>query len=108
VLSILITWTIEDGMEKAAAMKCRGYSLKGRSAFAIYRFDNRDRSLVIAMAAMLTILFMAVMFEQTTIYYDPVIVMNPVTPLSVVFYICYVGFLCLPVGLEQCNCKYYS
>lgn len=104
----LITWTIEDAMEKAAAMKCRGYSLKGRSAFAIYRFDNRDRSLVVAMAAMLTILFMAVMFEQTTIYYDPVIVMNPVTPLSVVFYICYVGFLCLPVGLEQCNCKYYS
>ena len=108
VLSILITWTIEDAIEKAAAMKCRGYSLKGRSAFAIYRFDNRDRSLVIAMAAMLTIFFMAVMFEQTTIYYDPVIVMNPVTPLSVVFYICYVGFLCLPVGLEQCNCKYYS
>ena len=100
VLSILITWTIEDAMEKAVAMKCRGYSLKGRSAFAIYRFDNRDRSLVIIMSGMLTVLFMAVMFGQTTIYYDPVIILNVVTPASFIFYVCYAMFLLLPEILQ--------
>lgn len=100
VISILITWTLEDFLESAASMKSRGYSLKGRSAFSIYRFDNRDRGLIITMMACLTLLGMAVLFDQTRIYYNPVIVWNMITPLSVVFYVVYAFFLLLPMGLE--------
>ena len=38
LISILVTWTLEDFMESAQSMKCRGYSLRGRTAFSIYRF----------------------------------------------------------------------
>lgn len=41
-LSILITWSLENAIETADSMKSRGYGLKGRTAFSIYRFDRRD------------------------------------------------------------------
>lgn len=43
ILSILITWMLEDAIETADSMKSRGYGLPGRTAFSIYRFDGRDK-----------------------------------------------------------------
>lgn len=100
-LSILITWTLEDFVESAASMKCRGYSLKGRTAFSIYRFDNRDRAFVLTIFGCLTIISMAVAFDQTTITYDPEIMMNRITAMSVFFYLVYSFFLLLPMLLQM-------
>ena len=100
LISILITWTIEDFVESSNSMKSRGYSLRGRTAFSIYRFDNRDRGLVIVFFWCLTAVVMAVLFNQTTIYFDPVIIVNKVTILSYVFYGAYGLFLLLPLLLQ--------
>lgn len=100
LISILITWTLEDFVEISNSMKSRGYSLKGRTAFSIYRFDNRDRSLVIVFFWCLTLILMAVLFNQTDIYYNPRIIMNRITPMSYVFYAGYAVFLLLPMGLQ--------
>ena len=43
ILSIMITWALENAIETADSMKSRGYGLKGRTAFSIYRFDERDK-----------------------------------------------------------------
>ena len=43
ILSILVTWSLENAIETADSMKSRGYGLPGRSAFSIYRFDERDK-----------------------------------------------------------------
>ena len=99
-LSILITWTLEDFVESASSMKCRGYSLRGRTAFSIYRFDNRDRSFVIALFFCLTLILAGTAFHQTAILYDPVIVINRITPVSFLFYAAYAVFLLLPMGLQ--------
>lgn len=99
-LSILITWTLEDFVESAASMKCRGYSLRGRTAFSIYRFDNRDRGFVIAIFTCLTIILMAAAFDQTTIPYNPMILMNRITVMSVFFYLAYTVLLLLPMILQ--------
>ena len=100
LLSILITWTMEDFVESSNSMKSRGYSLKGRTAFSIYRFDNRDRGLVIVFFWCLTVLFIAVVFNQTMMYFDPRIIINPITRMSYLFYAVYAGFLLLPFGLQ--------
>lgn len=100
LLSMLITWTLENFVESARSMKCRGYSLKGRTAFSIYRFDNRDRGFVLAVAACMTIVVMAAMLDQTGIHYDPEIIMNHVTGMSYVFYVAYAVFLLMPMGLQ--------
>ena len=43
ILSILITWSLENAIETADSMRSRGYGLKGRTAFSLYRFQERDR-----------------------------------------------------------------
>lgn len=43
ILSIMITWALENSIETADSMKARGYGLPGRTAFSIYRFDKRDK-----------------------------------------------------------------
>ena len=42
ILSIMITWALENAIETADSMKGRGYGLPGRTAFSIFRFDRRD------------------------------------------------------------------
>ncbi len=100
LVSILITWTLENFVESSTSMKCRGYSLKGRTAFSIYRFDNRDRLFVITIFLMFTAIAMAWAFNQTNIYYDPQIIVNPITALSFVFYFAYACVLLLPMILQ--------
>ena len=47
VLSIMVTWALENAIETADSMKSRGYGLRGRTAFSIYRFDDRDKMAMI-------------------------------------------------------------
>jgi energy-coupling factor transport system permease protein len=42
ILSIMITWALENAIETADSMRSRGYGLRGRTAFSIFRFDKRD------------------------------------------------------------------
>lgn len=100
LVSITITWTLENFVESAASMKSRGYSLRGRTAFSIYRFDNRDRSFVVSIFLCMTIVAMGYALNQTNIYYDPEIIMNKITPLSGVFYIAYAVLFLLPMILQ--------
>lgn len=42
IVSIMVTWSLENAIETADSMKSRGYGLRGRTAFSIYRFVRRD------------------------------------------------------------------
>jgi len=100
ILSMLITWTIESLMTASDAMRSRGSSLRGRTAFSIYRFDNRDRVYVIGMFLCITMTVMAVLLRFTDMTYDPRILWKSVTPMMILFCLGY-GVLCLmPLGLE--------
>ena len=54
ILSIMITWSLENAIETADSMKSRGYGLPGRTAFSIFRFDRRDK---LALTALLGCVF---------------------------------------------------
>ena len=47
ILSIVVTWSLENAIETADSMKSRGYGLPGRTAFSIYRMDGRDRAALV-------------------------------------------------------------
>lgn len=100
IFSMLVTWTIESMATASESMQSRGSTLRGRTAFSIYRFDNRDRSFVISIFACLTVVLMGIMLRQTTIQYDPRIVFNPITSTSWFFYAGYLILCLLPMGLE--------
>lgn len=42
VLSILLTSSLENSVDTADSMRARGYGLKGRTSYAIYRFTGAD------------------------------------------------------------------
>lgn len=100
MVSAIVTWTLENFIESSQSMKNRGYELKGRTAFSIYRFDARDRSFVITIFINITVIIMGVLFEQTKILYNPEIIFNRITPLSSVFYIAYMFLCLLPMILQ--------
>lgn len=100
ICSMLITWLLESMATISDSMRSRGYALKGRTAFSVYRFDNRDRSLVIGLFACLTIILMGHLLGETDIWFDPKIILNPVSPVSYVFYCSYVILCLLPAVME--------
>lgn len=100
IFSILVTWVIDSMIMTSESMRSRGSSLRGRKAFSIYRFDNRDRAYVVGIFACLTVVLMAVMLKQTDILYNPQIIMRPITAMSYLFYAGYAIFCCMPLGLE--------
>lgn len=42
VFSALVTWSLENSVDTASSMKARGYGLKGRTHFSMYKFRKRD------------------------------------------------------------------
>lgn len=100
ILSMVLTWLLEALVGVAASMGSRGYGLKGRTAFSIYRFDNRDRGLVIGMSACLTLTLMGVLLGQTAVTFDPRLLFNPITAMSFLFYAGYLALCLLGPGVE--------
>lgn len=100
VLSILITWLMENFVESANSMKSRGYSLKERTAYSIYRFDYRDGCLLGGFFVGILLVITAVLTGETKVYFDPMIWISPVTVKSFIYYVGYVIFLLLPPGLQ--------
>lgn len=47
ILSIMVTWALENSVETADSMKSRGYGLSGRTAFSIFTFDKRDKTALV-------------------------------------------------------------
>lgn len=97
IFSMLITWTIDSLTIASESMGSRGSSLRGRKAFSIYRFDNRDRAYVIGMFLCLTLTMMAVLLKQTDMVYDPRLIWIAVNP---VFCAGYTVLCLMPLMLE--------
>lgn len=100
IFSMLVTWCIETMSGISDSMRSRGSGLRGRTAFSIYRFDNRDRAYVIGVFFCMTLTVMGLLLRQGDIHYDPIIRMNPITPLSWVFYGGYAVFCLMPLILD--------
>lgn len=100
ILSILITWIIEAMTTASESMGSRGSTLRGRKAFSLYRFDNRDRAYVITLFACLTVTVMAVMLKQTDMLYDPRLVFPPITSMSWLFFAGYTLLCLMPLLME--------
>ena len=94
ILSIMTTWALENSVETADSMKSRGYGLRGRNNFSIYRFDTRDRIMVTVMAVMGISVICGIVTKTVSFVYYPVIQINPMNGWAVWVYVCY-GALCL-------------
>lgn len=47
VFSMLVTWSLDHASDMSSSMKARGYGLKGRTTYSVYRFKKRDAVLTV-------------------------------------------------------------
>ena len=112
MLSILVTWSLENAIETSDSMRSRGYGLRGRTAFSVYRFTKRDCCLGTLMAGLFAVFTAGCASGAAYAVYDPRIVLAGFTvqgstaPVSVTpwlagaTYLCFGIFCFLPVMLE--------
>ena len=100
ILSIMITWALENAIETADSMKSRGYGLKGRTAFSIYRMDDRDKYALIWLGFCGLFLTAGVMLSAFGFRYFPSIRYAALDMTTIPFYTVYFGLCITPVVLN--------
>lgn len=100
ILSILVTWALEDAVQTADSMKARGYGLKGRSSFSIFKFIKRDGIMLgfISVIAMFLIAGYSNGYGKLLFY--PTIEEIKIDTLSIILYIAFLVINIIPILLE--------
>lgn len=100
ILSIVITWSLENAIETADSMKSRGYGLKGRTAFAIYRFDDRDKYALAWLVFCGMFLTAGTMVSVFGFRYFPNVRYAALDRTTIPFYLVYFGLCITPVVMN--------
>lgn len=102
ILSILITWALENAIETSDSMRARGYGLKGRTAFSIFRFDRRDLTVTLALAGLMGVCTAGFSRGMAYASYNPVIRVGglPLAAAGLVTYAAWAAFCFFPVFLN--------
>ncbi len=105
VLSIMVTWSLENAIETADSMKSRGYGLKGRTAFSIYRFDSRDKLTLVYLGFCGIYLLAGVMVSAFGFRYFPSIRHIGLNAATLSFQFVYLILCLTPVVLNRAEEK---
>lgn len=92
VFSVMVTWTLENGIITADSMTARGYGLGRRSRYTLFRWRRGD-VLLFAASILLTALTLWGLADVTVAYY-PAFRTSPMTARALIGYISY-GLLTL-------------
>ncbi len=71
VLSVTLTHALESSIETSDSMKGRGYGLKNRSAFSVYKFSARDAVMLLYTLAMALYVVIGIMSGAAEFMYFP-------------------------------------
>ena len=100
IFSIMITWSLENAIETADSMKSRGYGLKGRTAFSIYRFQERDKYTLIWLSFCGLFIIAGTMISAFGFRYFPDIRYAAFNMTTIPFYCVYSALCITPVILN--------
>ena len=89
-----------DSVETADSMKSRGYGLRGRTNFSIYRFDTRDKWIFSVIAAADLIVLGGIVTKKVYFLYFPMMEGNPLNWETLLIYVIYGGMCMLPMVIN--------
>lgn len=101
--SILITWSLESGMDTADSMRARGYGLKRRTSYAIFRCSRRDILAAVLLVFLYALCMLGFLSGYAYAVYNPKIALAglPFTWQSVGVYLAWGIFCLFPVLLSS-------
>lgn len=100
ILSILITWSLEDAVQTADSMKARGYGMRGRTSFSIYKIIKRDIIMLSIIILNGIFLFLGYLYGYGEFVFYPTIGGLNFDKLSIALYICFFIFIIIPIIIE--------
>ena len=100
VLSILITWALENAIETGDSMRSRGYGLKGRTAFTVYRFDQRDKTAMVFLGFCGLYLLSGVIANAFGFRYYPSLRYVSLNPMTLSFQLVFLMMCAMPVAIN--------
>ena len=101
IFSIMVTWSLENAIETADSMRARGYGLPGRTAFSIYRFDDRDKTALAWLIFCGAYILSGWLAGAVYFRYYPTVKTAAWTPLTVSFMFVYLALVLTPVILDR-------
>ena len=100
ILSILVSWALEDAVITADSMRARGYGQHKRSTFSIFRFGKKDGK----MLALILILFAAEIFTYAsgrgTMEFYPAMFFRKIDLIDIIIYFSYITLGILPAVIQ--------
>lgn len=100
VFDSLVSWSMENSIDTADAMKARGYGLLGRTNFSLFCFRRRDRILMGVMAGLTIGIMVGFFWGCYDFYYYPYVAEIKCDVFSVLLYAVVTVFMCIPGILE--------
>lgn len=105
-LSVLVSWTMEKGIDTSDSMHARGYGLKGRTSYDDYVFLFRDAAVVFA-----SVLAAALGFackNRLAAYYNPIVYLPNIDLLSALVIVLFAAVLIMPLIFDLREEKLWS
>ncbi|MHB8124719.1 MAG: energy-coupling factor transporter transmembrane component T [Desulfitobacteriaceae bacterium] len=108
VISTLLSWSMEDGMETADSMKARGYGLRKRTTFSLFKFDRRDGLILSIELCLAGICLTGFLLGYGTMRFYPSVapLKTSVPALSLYTVFCLLAFLPVLIELRE-NIKWH-
>lgn len=97
-ISILISWTLEKGIDTSDSMRARGYGLRGRTSYNSYIFYVKDLISTLSFAFSLVLLISSI--EKLEAFYNPVIIIPEIDFISFVLLFTFFIVLLTPVLID--------
>ena len=100
ILSIMVTWSLENAIETADSMKSRGYGLGRRTAFSNYIFDKRDVEALFVIIVLGIYITVGAVLGKLKFWYFPMLGGADATVYSISIFCAY-SMLCIcPIVIE--------
>lgn len=100
IISILITWALENGVQTADSMRSRGYGLSGRTNFSLYKIDKRDKVALSVLGALIVICILGYTNGRSTMQFYPFIKIMKVELIDYIIYLSYFILVFFPIIIE--------
>lgn len=100
IISILITWALDNAIDTADSMKARGYGIGKRTSFSLFIFERRDGIVLLFIMFLLMVNIWASIIGATTFYFYPTFSIIQWDFKNILFYCSYFLLLAIPIIIE--------
>lgn len=100
ILSIVVTWSMENAIETADSMKSRGFGAVKRTSFSIYSFTQRDKKALFTICILAAYVIFGGMMGVFRFSCFPYVAMSKISAYSVSVYAAELMLLLIPIIIE--------